>query len=222
MPHRNLARHGWQGRRGTTVKAALLMLAFTARAAAGPMSFHFATMPAFDSGALAGQTSSLWVTVEPTGSNPANAFSNRAIVGVAVRVGSMSLSLDGDNSSVGYWGDEVFLMTDPLGIPTLDLTPAGQGQGASVTFSGQGGRIQLGKSSPASPGTAPYLFIADGATGFISGSTAGGDPDGFRVIGTTKVPTPATLLLVALGSMAIAALSGRWSRERRSARAASG
>lgn len=189
----------------TAAVAGLTMLGVAGTAEAIPMTYAF-DMPAFTGGGFAGQTSILEVTLDNGGTSAANQFYfSFAIQAVASTVGGETLSL-GESSADGasYFGDLLYITTDTLGIPTLDLTTTRQSQ---VSFNNPSGdRISLATADYLSHPT--YSVVIDGVEGTLQAAD-------LRVIGrqVVEIPEAPSLVLFVLGLAGLVLLRrGPWPR----------
>ena len=174
----------------TAVVAGLALVGMARTAEAVPMTYAF-DMPAFTGGDLAGQTSVLEVTQDNGNTSAANHFYfSFDIDGFAVTVGSRTLSLGldpGDGAS--YFGNYLYITTDVLGIPTLDLTTTRE---SMVSFSNSAGdRIRL--STGGYLNFPAYRVVIDGAEGTLDSAIL---VSGRQVL---AIPEPRSLALFILG-----------------------
>jgi|GEM_PF-5136590 len=168
----------------------LLLLGIARPAQALPMTYAF-DMPAFTAGGFAGQTSTLEVTVDNGGTSVANQFYfSFDIDGFAVTVGSAAASL-GQESSHGssMFGNLLYITTDALGIPTLDLTATRE---SSASFNSPAGeRIRL--STGGYLGFPNYSVVIGGVDGTLRSDIL---VTGRRI---TAIPEAPGLTLLGLG-----------------------
>lgn len=184
----------------TAVVAGLVLMGMARAAEAVPMTYAF-DMPAFTGGDLAGQTSVLEVTLDNGNASAANQFYfSFDIDGFAVTVGTQTLSLGldpGDGAS--YFGNYLYITTDALGLPTLDLTTTRQ---SMVSFSNSaGGRIRL--STGGYLNFPAYRVVIDGFVGTLDSAIL---VNGRQVL---AVPEPRSLALFILGLAGLALLRHR-------------
>jgi len=148
----------------TAALAGIAVLGMARTADAVPMTYAF-DMPVFTGGGLAGQTSILEVTVDNGNAAAADQFYfSFDIDGFAVTVGARTLSLGldpGDGSS--YFGNYLYITTDALGVPTLDLTTTRQ---SMVSFSNPSGD-RIGLSTGGYLNFPAYRVVIDGVEGTL-------------------------------------------------------
>jgi len=100
--------------------AVLLLTPFAASAA--PFTFSF-DMPAFSNGELLGDTSTIVITVDNGGNSFTDqGFLNTQITAVEVVSGIYSFALNTVDDISTTSGSAIYIYTNSLGIPTLDLT----------------------------------------------------------------------------------------------------
>jgi hypothetical protein len=153
-------------------------------------------MPAFTGGPHAGQTSIRAVTVDNGSTDPfSESYFNTDTVSLGVTIGSSSASFPAPFS---FYGAVVYITTDALGTPTLDLSADFN---SYVFRSGVGTLIQLR--------TNPYLY----AVQLPGDSTYSYNLSDIVVTGAplNAVPEPGTLGLIGSGGAALLLL-GLWRR----------
>ena len=172
---------------------AALVLATPFAAYADPITFEFAIV--FEAGDLAGETSTLQLTFDNGSSSGENqSFLNTEITEVSVSAVGLSLDLlrtDLIFNSGGFYTPTVYVTTDDLGIPTLDLFTLVTSNVFTSVFDPT--NFQLATNEPGF-GFVPYL-VDFGAVNGINFSP-------FRVVGdiaNVSVPEPGTLALLAAG-----------------------
>ena len=162
--------------------AVLLLTPFAASAA--PFTFSF-DMPAFNNGELLGDTSTIYVTVDNGGNSFTDqGFLNTQITAVEIDSGIYSFALNTVDDISVTSGSAIYIYTNSLGIPTLNLTGFFDSffivrDTDFVPF------FQLGTND----GSGPVQYsvrVAEGINGRIIGA--------FSVVGERVINDPGTLL----------------------------